>query len=180
MKNGNFAHLNLNMGNRNWYAVYTRPRFEKKIEKFLQEKNIQCYLPMVKTLRQWSDRRKWVDMPLFNSYIFVYAELAQDKYEILSIPGVVRFISFDGSPVEIPAQQIEKIQWVLSTDIVSEPLNEMIAPGSRVEIIKGPLRGMRAEMVHYNNKKKIIIRIDQLERSLEIQIPENHVAPLNA
>ncbi len=164
------------MGNKKWYAVYTRPRYEKKVEKLLNEKNIICYLPMIKTLRQWSDRRKWVEIPLFNSYVFVSVDIGSDeKFQVMNLPGVVRFISFEGAPVVIPEQQIDNIRWILSTDVVSESLPEEISAGSMVEITKGPLRGLKAEMVQYNNRKRIIIRVDQLNQSLEIQIPESHV-----
>jgi transcription antitermination factor NusG len=94
---------------------------------------------------------------------------------LLTVPGLIRFISFEGKPVEIPNEQIENIKWVLSTDIVSQPLPEKIPPGAFVEIIKGPLRGLRAELVQYKNRMKIVLRIDQLNKSIEIQIPESHV-----
>ncbi|MBW6478680.1 MAG: UpxY family transcription antiterminator [Bacteroidales bacterium] len=157
-----------------WYALYTRPRFEKKAEKIMHERGIRCYLPMIRTLRQWSDRKKWVDLPLFSSYIFVFSQ-ASDLHKALSVPGAIRFVSFEGRPVEIPENQIENIKWILSADVVSQPLAEKIPQGAKVEIIKGPLRGLRAEMVHYNNRKKIVLRVDQLNQSVEIQIPENHV-----
>ncbi len=163
-----------NMDTYKWYALYTRPRFEKKAEKFMQERGIGCYLPVIRTLRQWSDRKKWVDLPLFSSYIFVFSK-PPDLHKALSAPGAIRFISFEGQPVVIPEKQIENIKWILSADVVSQPLAEKIPQGAIVEIIKGPLRGLRAEMVHYNNRKKIVLRVDQLNQSVEIQIPENHV-----
>jgi len=165
------------MHNKKWFALYTRPRYEKKIEKFLNIKGIDSYLPLFKTLRQWSDRKKWVELPLFSSYIFVYVE-PKEYYEVLNIPGAVRYVSFEGKPVEIHQKQIDKIKWILSTDIQTDPLAEKIPEGSEVEIVKGPLKGLRAEMVNYNNRKIIILRIDQLDRSFEIRIPRNHVQKL--
>lgn len=138
------------------------------------DRGISCYLPLIRTLRQWSDRKKWVELPLFSSYIFVFSK-ASELYKIHSVPGAIKFVSFEGQPVEIPEQQIENIKWILSTDIYSQPLAEKIPYGATVEIIKGPLRGLRAEMVQYNNRRKIILRVDQLNQSVEIQIPENHV-----
>jgi len=159
---------------KNWYALYTRPRFEKKAEKYIHERGINCYLPLVRTLRQWSDRKKWVELPLFSSYIFVQTDLSI-QHIILNAPGVIRFVSFEGRPVIIPEKQIENIKWVLSSEVTSEPINENIPPGARVEIIKGPLRGLIAEMVEYKKKQKIILRLEQLEKSVEIQIPASHV-----
>ncbi len=163
-----------NMQRKRWLALYTRPRFEKKIQKVLVEQNIECYLPMIKTLRQWSDRRKWVEVPLFSSYIFV--KVSHLEYlSVLNAPGSVKFVSFEGNAVEIPEKQIEAIKWVLSTNIETEPLEEKIPEGSKVEVIKGPLMGLIAEMTRYNNKNIIMLRIEQLDKSIEVKIPRNHV-----
>jgi transcriptional antiterminator RfaH len=167
------------MSEKKWYAVYTRPRFEKKVEKYLKDRNIECYLPLQKTLRQWSDRKKMVELPLFSSYIFVKTGTV-DYLTVLNAPGAVRYISFDGSAVEIPVNQIEKIRWILSSDISCEVLEENIPEGSRVEIIKGPLLGLQAEMIDYKNKYRILVRLEQLDKSFEIQVPASHVKVLTA
>ena len=162
------------MRKKKWLALYTRPRCEKKIYKVLKEKNITCYLPLVKTMRQWTDRRKWIEVPLFSSYLFVKIDDLSFA-EVLNTPGAVKFVSFDGNAVEIPEKEINNIKWVLSTDITTNPLEEKIPSGSHVQIVKGPLSGLLAEMVHYNNKNMIIVRIDQLDKTFEIHIPRNHV-----
>jgi len=113
-------------------------------------------------------------MPLFSSYVFVKTNKSE-FLEVLKAPGVVRFVSFDGVPVEIPEYQIEKIKWILSSDIVSEVIVEEIAKGSIVEIIKGPLMGLKAEMANYKNKSRILVRLEQLDKLLEIDVPISHV-----
>jgi transcriptional antiterminator RfaH len=163
-----------NMQHKKWLAVYTRPRYEKKIEKALKDNQITCYLPLIKTLRIWSDRKKWVEIPLFSSYIFVQVD-QKEHINVLKIPGVVRFVSFEGNAVEIPESQIDNIKWILSSEIIAEPIEKHIPVGSQIEIIKGPLTGLRAEMVNYNNKKTIIVRIAQMDKSFEIHIPGSHV-----
>ena len=87
-------------------------------------------------------------------------------------------MSFEGNAVEIPEKQIENIKWVLSTDIIAEPMEGKIPTGALVEIVKGPLRGLKAEMINYNNKKIIVLRMHQLEKSFEIRIPRSHVRVL--
>jgi transcriptional antiterminator RfaH len=159
---------------KNWHAIYTRHRYEKKAEKYLSERGIECYLPILKTIKQWSDRKKLVEMPLFSSYLFVKVD-ESDYIDVLNAPGVVKYISFEGKAVVIPDKQIENIRWVLSSEVSAEPFHEIIPKGAKVEIIKGPLMGLEAEMVYYNNKKRIVIRLNQLEKSLEIQIPHDHV-----
>lgn len=162
------------MQRKRWLALYTRPRFEKKLHRALVDQKIECYLPLIKTLRQWSDRKKWVEVPLFSSYLFV--NISGPEYlNVLGTPGAVRFVTFEGNAVEIPVKQIENIKWVLSTNIVAEPLEEIIPEGSKVEIIKGPLMGLNAEMARYNNKNIIMLRINQLQKSIEVKIPRSHV-----
>jgi transcriptional antiterminator RfaH len=100
--------------------------------------------------------------------------------DALNAPGVVKYVTFEGKAVVIPENQIENIRWVLSSEIPAEPVNQVISQGAIVEIIKGPLLGLRAEMVYYNNKKRIVIRLNQLEQSLEIQIPHDHVRVISA
>ena len=89
-----------------WYALYTRARCEKKVTMRLNELDIKSFLPMQKVLRIWSDRKKYLEQPLFPSYVFVYANLIE-RYESLSPYGVVRLVSFGGRPAIIPHQQIE-------------------------------------------------------------------------
>lgn len=157
-----------------WFAVYTRPRYEKKVLKYLQDKGITVYLPLQRVLRQWSDRRKWVEAPLFSSYLFVQVDEAR-YFEVLNTPGVVRFITFEGKAVAIPDQQIATIRWLLSSDVEVAELNEKLESGDQVEIIKGPLRGLHGELLRYGNRHRIIVRLSELDKCLEIQLSENHV-----
>jgi transcription antitermination factor NusG len=96
-----------------WYALYTNPRSEKRAHAELISKGIDSYLPLQRTLKQWSDRKKWVEEPLFRSYLFVY--IPQNQYfEVLNTPGVVRYVTFEGKAVPIPPKQIEAIKYFLS------------------------------------------------------------------
>jgi transcriptional antiterminator RfaH len=167
------------MSEKKWYAIYTRPRFEKKAVRYLEERHINSYLPLVKTLRKWSDRNKLVELPLFASYVFVKVDNTEYPH-VLNGPGIVRYVCFEGKAVEIPESQIENIRWILSTDVKTEVVDESIPQGSLIEIIKGPLIGLRAEMITYNNKSRILVRLDQFEKSVEIQVPASHVKIIKA
>ncbi len=160
-----------------WYVVYTRPRYEKRVEKYLSEKDIECYLPLVKSLRKWSDRKKWVDLPLFSSYVFIRINEKQ-HFDVLNTQGVVRFISFEGKPAVIHDKQIEEIKWLLSNEVETETVDKKLEPGTMVEIIKGPLRGFKAEMIYYNNKKNILIRLEQLGKVILVKVSENQVVEI--
>ena len=84
-----------------WYALYTRPRVEKRVASILEEKEIRAFLPTRSVMRQWSDRKKVVEEPLFPSYVFVFADLAE-RYCSLQSTGVVRMVQFNGKPARIP------------------------------------------------------------------------------
>ena len=92
-----------------WYAIYTRPRWEKKVSAALDEKEIENYLPLIKTLKIWSDRKKWVQEPLFKSYLFVHVN-KHEYIPALQTPGVVKYVSFEKRAVAIPPLQIEAVK----------------------------------------------------------------------
>ena len=94
---------------KSWFAIYVKSRTEKKVSAELDKLGIDHYLPLLKVLKQWSDRKKWVIEPLFKSYIFVYIDTAQ-YYDVLKAINVVRYITFEGKAVAIPPQQIEAIK----------------------------------------------------------------------
>lgn len=159
-------------GNIKWYAIYTKSKQEKKIHAKLLENSIEAYLPLNKQLKQWSDRKKWVEEPLIRSYLFVRIN-RKDYFNILNIPGIVKFISFSEGPVIIPDYQIESLKRLLSGGTDLEILDEYFEPGDPVEIIAGNLLGLTGELIKYKGIRKIIIRIDHLEQSLLINIPSN-------
>ncbi len=103
------------MNNKHWYALYTKSRNEKKVHQLLEEAGIESYLPLIKTLKQWSDRKKWVEEPLFKSYIFVQVQ-ANQYYHVLNIPGIVRYITFEGKAVIVPEKQILAIKQFLNNE----------------------------------------------------------------
>ena len=96
-----------------WYAIYTRVHQEKKIYSILMEQNIECYLPLIKTLKQWSDRKKWIEEPLFRCYLFVKVSYVE-YFNVLTIPGVVNYVCFGGIAQKIPVIQIENIKTLMS------------------------------------------------------------------
>lgn len=153
-----------------WYAIYTRPHHEKEVVRRLQEQNITSYLPLFTTLKQWSDRKKKVSLPLFSCYVFVNIAM-RDYYRVLNVSGVVRFISFDNKAVVIPEKQIRIIMDFLGQDIEVEEVRDIFYCGAKVEIISGPLTGIYGELIDFSGKKRVIIRFDEIGRSMIISVP---------
>jgi transcription antitermination factor NusG len=159
----------------NWFALYTLPRAEKKAYAELVKKGITAYLPLMRTLRQWSDRKKWIDEPLFRSYIFVH--IPESLYfDVLNTSGIVRYITFEGKAVPIPPQQIEAVRFFLSSDDPLPQNIEKYSPGQPVEVIKGPLKGLFGELVQLAGKQKVKVEISAVGQSVFVTIPMSHLA----
>ncbi|MFO8130482.1 MAG: UpxY family transcription antiterminator [Bacteroidales bacterium] len=156
-----------------WYAVYTRPRSEKKAHEQIAETGVECYLPLVKTLKQWSDRKKWMHEPLFRSYLFVYVS-EKERYEVLNCtPHAIRYISFEGKAVPIPPQQIEAIRTFINQ---GENLDldmdlSRYEPGQPVEIIEGAMKGLQGNLVRILGKQKVRIEITGVGKAVYVEIP---------
>lgn len=164
--------------NRQWYAVYTRSRAEKKVNLELQMQNIESYLPLQKRLRQWKDRKKWVEVPLMPGYCFVHVH--RGEYDrVLQTNNVVCYITFEGKAAVIKKEQIEAIQIMLrQSDFEVEITYENFAKGKRVEIIEGPLVGLRGELTEVRGKHKFLLRIEQLDKSFIVEVPANQLSAL--
>ena len=97
----------------NWYAVYTKPRWEKKVAKLLDEKGIENYCPLNKVVKQWSDRKKVVMEPIFKSYVFVRVE-DKEKFELKNISGILNFVYWLGKPAIVRDEDIDTIRKFLN------------------------------------------------------------------
>ncbi len=155
-----------------WYVIYTKPRNEKKVAFELSVKGIQNYCPLIKTMRQWSDRKKIVEVPLFNSYLFVFVS-EREFLDVLTVKSVVKFITFEGKAIPISEYQIEAIRRTLHNEIKFEISTINFKIGQKVEIIKGILSGVMGEIVTISGKKQLLLRIENIGYSLLININQS-------
>ncbi len=156
-----------------WYALYTRPRHEKKVYEALTEKGIETFLPLIKTLRQWKDRRKWVEVPLFNSYVFVNIEY-KDRFSALRTNGVVRLVSFGGVPAKIPDWQIQQLQRIIEHPETLQP-EQYLKEGDYVEVTEGPFRGIRGYLREIRGETRVAILIDGIYQSASFVVEKSMV-----
>jgi len=159
-----------------WYPVYTRSRAEKKAYQELCRKGITAYLPLKKTIKQWSDRKKIVEEALIKSYLFVYISV-KEYAEVLMTDGIARFLYFAGGIATIPEQQINDLKLLLATDADLELYDYHIQPGEKVLIKAGPFKGMVAEMVSIHSKQRIILRLQNMGYSVDINTSIAFVEP---
>ena len=159
-----------------WYPVYTKSRSEKKAYAELVRKGITAYLPTKITLKQWSDRKKRVEEPLINSYLFTYIS-SKEYAEVLMTSGIARFIYFSGTIASIPEKQIEDLKLLLANESELELYDFAIAPGEQVLIHAGPFKGIVAELVSIKNRKSIILRLQSLGYAIDIKTSMAFVKP---
>jgi transcription antitermination factor NusG len=139
-----------------WFAIYTRPKNEKKVVAGLEKIGIEVYCPMVKQVKQWSDRKKKVEVPLINSYVFVNIE-ESDRNIVFEIPGVVRYLFWLGKPAVIQEQEIEVLRASLKGILSTVEVNE-IQPGDNLTISNGPFQGKEGvvSQVEKNNIRLVL------------------------
>jgi transcription antitermination factor NusG len=151
-----------------WYALYLRSRYEKRVYRDLLEKKVETFLPLVKEVHSWSDRKKKVEEPLFRGYVFVKSNLF-DMTLILQTAGVVRFVGIRGKPSAIPESQIE---WLRK--IVGKPdqirRERYLEVGERVRVIAGPLVGVEGIIRLANRETRVVISVSSIAQSVSVQV----------
>jgi len=158
-----------------WYALQTQSRHEKQVRDRLQAIGIEPLLPVGRQRRQWSDRKVWTTLPLFTGYCFANFALVRSLV-VLQTPGVVRIVG-TVRPEPIPAEEIAVFQRVASMNPVMEPC-DYLTEGAWVEVIHGPLVGLRGQFVRRTSHQGLVIRSTLLQQAALIHIESDEVAPV--
>ena len=158
-------------GEKYWYALYTKSRAEKKVQDHLTKKGIESYLPLKRELRQWSDRKKWIETPIINSYIFIHIPLA-DYRKVFDIPGIVAYVSHKGKAVVIPDEEIEAMRKTVENKLSFSVESSTLKKGQLVVVTSGPLAGVKGKITKINGQKKLYIEISQIGYTLVVNLDE--------
>ena len=169
---------NIQHAQKSWHVVYTRSRAEKKVQRELAFKNIECFLPLQKKLRQWKDRKKWVEMPLISGYCFVF--ISRSDYDtVLQTDNVVGYVIFEGKAAIIPDRQVLALKQMLKQfDFDVTVSFENFKKGKEVEIIAGPLIGLRGELIQTRGKSRFLLRISQIDSVFQVEVPSTILSAL--
>jgi transcriptional antiterminator NusG len=152
-----------------WFAVQTRPRFEKTVAAQLSHKGCEVYLPLQTQHHTWSDRQKVVTVPLFPGYAFVHIDQSRESRQtVLQTVGLIGFVSFRGIVIPVPSKQIEDLRLLLQQRGVFS-LHPFVRTGQRVRIRNGCLHGLEGVLLQHE-KGKLLVSIDSLQRTLAIEI----------
>lgn len=156
----------------NWKVVYIASRQEKKVTERLASLGIKHFLPLYKQLRQWSDRKKWVEFPLFTGYLFVAPD-PQQRDQVLQQPGVVAYVRYNGADAIVRDEEIRLIERMLESGYTLETINtpDDFEVGERVVIAEGPLKGQEVDILRRNNQEEYLVSFDTLGQSIKVNLP---------
>ena len=158
---------------RNWYAVYTKPRWEKKVDDLLKKKNITSYCPLNRVLHQWSDRKKIVFEPLFRSYVFVYLNLSEFT-TVKATDGVIQFVHWLNKPAIIKDEEIQVIKKFLNEHInVSLEIVD-VSVYDVVRIVNGPLMEQEGSIISVD-LKKVKVYLPTLGYMMVVEVERSNV-----
>ncbi|MDB5145733.1 MAG: antitermination protein NusG [Mucilaginibacter sp.] len=152
-----------------WYPVYTQARAEKKACQALLNKGIETYLPLHRQVKQWSDRKKWVEEPFIKSYLFVHIK-EFEQTEVLMTKGIARFIYFSGKIASMPDRQIQELKLLMTSPYELEITEEDLQPGEKIIIKAGPLKGLTGEIISYRSQRQLALRLENLGYSIIVNI----------
>lgn len=159
-----------------WVALYTKPRAEKKVDANLKKQGFESYLPLHRQLHKWSDRNKWVEVPLFSSYVFV--RIVSKQIDLVKkVEGVATIVAFGPTRDTIgfvSDEEITNIRRLLATEMeIYVKRTEHLKKGSRVRIIEGPLKGMEGILLKDCTEGNFSVKVDTLSAYIVCQMEKD-------
>jgi transcription antitermination factor NusG len=161
-----------------WFAIHTRARHERVVACQLQEKGLTTFHPVVNEVHKWSDRRKVVESPLFNCYVFVkIAPTPAQRLQVLQVNSVLSFVGTRGQGIAIPDEQIDAVRTMIG-ERLSWSAYPFLKVGQRVRIRSGALNGLEGILVSRNGDRTLVISVDAIQRSLAVKVEGYEVEPV--
>jgi transcription antitermination factor NusG len=161
-----------------WYALYVKSRAEHMVARYLEEKRYEPFLPVYRSKRQWTDRIKELDRPLFPNYVF--CRVTDNAIGlIVSTPGVIRIVGAGNVPIPVEDAEIDALKTIMRADLPVAPWPHLHAE-QKVEIQAGPLSGVQGVLTRVGNSNRLIVSVLLLQRSVSVEIDRCDVVPLGA
>ncbi len=151
-----------------WYAAYTCARHERLVSRQLEDRGIEAFLPLYRSIRRWKDRRKELELPLFPGYVFVRVA-RQERLRVLQIPSVVHFVGSHNGPIPLENTEIQRLRDGLENGIHAEP-HPYLKIGDRMRVKCGPLAGMEGILLRKKDSLRIVLSLDLLMRSIAVEV----------
>jgi transcription antitermination factor NusG len=153
-----------------WYAVHTMARHEKRVAAQFEEKRVCAFLPLLRQIHRWSDRRSVVETPMFSCYAFVrMVQNVEERLKVLRTPGVLGFVGRERQGTPIPDEQIESLRKAISEKVPCLP-HPFISAGKRVRMRGGSLDGVEGILTLQGKDQRLVISVELLQRSVSIRV----------
>jgi transcription antitermination factor NusG len=158
-----------------WYALHTHSRAEKQVHERLQKQGYESFLPLITTIKQWSDRKKKVVSPLVSSYVFLKGT-PKDLLAVVKIQGVVAVLKHLGKPAIVQEVEINNLKILAENSEGTKNINpRSLANYAPVEVITGPFKGLKGVYIASSGKQKVIVQVDVLNSFTEVTLPLEHI-----
>lgn len=159
-----------------WYALYTCANHEQRVAADLKMREVEYFLPLYSSVRQWKDRRVRLALPLFPGYVFVRFPI-RDRLRVLQIPSVVCLIGFGGLPTALPDEDVEVLRSSLAQQLRAEP-HPLLTAGRRVRVVRGPLAGFEGILLRKKNSFRLVVSIELIQRAFTVEVDAAGVQPV--
>jgi len=159
-----------------WYAIKTRSRHEKRVRDQLVQRDVDTFLPLCESWRQWKDRKKKVELPLFPGYCFARFPLVE-KLRVLNVLGVANLVGINGRPEPIHEDELAAIQQLVSTKLLYDP-HPFLQEGMDVEVVRGPLAGVRGKLLRKDRVTRLVLAVTLVRQAAVVEIHPADVIPV--
>ena len=162
-----------------WYAIYTKPRWEKKVHERLVKVGVESWCPIQKIQKQWSDRKKMVEEPLFRSYVFVHIDFLSERLSVLQIDGILNFVHYLGKPAIIKDIEIENIKRFLAEKEVTIELRALqgFKAETKVKVTQGVFMDQEGTILK-EGRKKVYVQLESLGQLMVVEFSITHLEPI--
>lgn len=156
---------------RAWRVFYCRPRAEARAAERLEAAGVETFLPLRETLRQWSDRRRRVRVPLFPGYLFAHVT-ERERLDALQDEAVVRTVAFGGTPATVPPEEIETLRVLQAAPDAIDAVDRAAFPlGAEVVVVRGPLAGVRGHVTGHPRAHTLLVEVASIRQTIRVQLP---------
>jgi transcriptional antiterminator RfaH len=157
-----------------WRAVYVNSRSEKKVMELLLGKQVEAYVPIVKTMKQWSDRKKLVELPLLNGYVFIHVG-EPERDQVLQTQGVIRFVRSEGKIAVVRDEEISRLKQLveLGYQLEASAIDREVRKGQKVKISSGLLRGLEGIVIDDKDQRQLLVLLESIGQCIRVRLPKD-------
>ena len=158
-----------------WYAVQVRHQHERAVAHALSHNDFETFVPLYRSRRQWSDRVKVLELPLFPTYVFARFREVQ-RVQVLRTPGVRSIVAFNHRLAPVRDEEIQSLQVMVRSGVPVEPW-PILREGQRVRVERGPLQGVEGILLRFKNSWRVVVGVEILQRAVAAEVDRDVVRP---